>query len=271
MNQSDKRSRFFDHDHDPSKSLPHVLAQRSTRSSPARHATWTSQSLMHLDVGDIDLTSHVHVPAVSVQSHVPSAVLSNCKGHAAAVSSQRPSVSGENDCASSSMSHNPDAPVMSCSHLRGLLDRSFWMDHRSGGRQPVQVRKPVTHELPRRSMKYAQMTRVLAPPSRRQAAIEGDSLSEICAPMPDVKIAVLSEECGGVVESRGAGTRSFAASTCAEVRTGCVSATTPPFTHACRPVDVSRWKFGRIDEAKRYEHPHHGGVVEPYLAVSSSV
>ena len=36
LNYSDKGSRFFNGDHDPSKSLLHVLAQRLTRSSPER-------------------------------------------------------------------------------------------------------------------------------------------------------------------------------------------------------------------------------------------
>ena len=50
---------------------------------------------MHLDNGEVDLTSHIHVPVVSFQSHVSSDVLPHCKGHAAAVSSQRSSVTGE--------------------------------------------------------------------------------------------------------------------------------------------------------------------------------
>ena len=33
--------------------------------------------------GAVDLTSHIHVAAVSVQSHVSSDVLSSCKRHAA--------------------------------------------------------------------------------------------------------------------------------------------------------------------------------------------
>ena len=89
MNQSDKGSRFFDRDYDPSKSLLRYLAQRLTRSCPARTSDQdcSSPSLMRLDVGAVDLTSHIHVPAVSVQSHAPSDDLSNCKGHAPAVSS----------------------------------------------------------------------------------------------------------------------------------------------------------------------------------------
>ena len=96
-NFSDRGSRFFDHDCDPIKSLLHVLAQRLTRSSPSR----TSDEecfcplLKHLDVGEVDVTSHIHVPAVSVQSHVPSDDLCDCTGHAASVSSQRSSVTGK--------------------------------------------------------------------------------------------------------------------------------------------------------------------------------
>ena len=89
----DKGSRFFDCDYDSSKSLLHVLAQRLTRSSPARTCDLDcfSPSLMHVDGGEVDLTPRIHVPTVSVQSHVSSDVLSSCTGHAA-VSSQSPSV-----------------------------------------------------------------------------------------------------------------------------------------------------------------------------------
>ena len=78
------------------------------------------------------------------------------------------------------------------------------MNRRCSGRQP-RVQKPVTHELPRRSTKYAQMTRV-----RRQATVESESLSEICGLVPEAKAGVLSEECGSVKESQGADTRSCA-------------------------------------------------------------
>ena len=100
FNYSDKGSRFFDRDYDPSKSLLHVLAQCLTRSSPARTSDQDclSPSPMPLDVGKVDVTYCIHVPAVGVQSHVPSEDLSNCTGHAAAVSSQRPSVNDRTGC-----------------------------------------------------------------------------------------------------------------------------------------------------------------------------
>ena len=93
LNCSDRGSRFFHRDYDSSKSLLHGHAQRLTRSSPTRTGDQDcfSPSRLHLDVGEVDFTSHIHVPAVSVQSRVPSDVLSNCTGHAAAVSSQSPS------------------------------------------------------------------------------------------------------------------------------------------------------------------------------------
>ena len=101
LNYSDKGRRFFDRDHDLSKSSLHVLAQRLTRSSPTQTCDrdCLSPSLMHLDDddNDADLASHIFVPAVSVQSHVPSDVLCYCTGHATVVSSQRCSACGRND------------------------------------------------------------------------------------------------------------------------------------------------------------------------------
>ena len=82
---------------------------------------------MHLDVGDVAFTSHIHVPAVSFQSHVPSDVLSNCTGHAAAVSSQRSSVTGNNDCITGLMSHGSCAPFTFCRLPPGWFDRNFWI------------------------------------------------------------------------------------------------------------------------------------------------
>ena len=86
MNYSDKGSLFVDCDCDPSKSLLQVLAQRFTRSSPARTCDqdYVSPSKVHLDAGEDDRTSHVHVPAVSVQSYAPSTCIYDCTGHAAA-------------------------------------------------------------------------------------------------------------------------------------------------------------------------------------------
>ena len=48
------------------------------------------------------------------------------------------------------------------------------------------------------------------PSSRRQAPVESESLSEMCAPVPGAKAGVLSEECGCVKEPRGADTQSCA-------------------------------------------------------------
>ena len=81
MNSSDKGSRLFDRYYDPSKSLLHVLAQRLPRISFARTCDKDLFfSLMHLDVGEVDLTSHIHMPTVSVQPYAFSDDLSACTG-----------------------------------------------------------------------------------------------------------------------------------------------------------------------------------------------
>ena len=138
------------------------------------------------------------------------------------------------------------------------LDRKFWMNRRCSGRQLIRVRKPVTHEVPRRSIKSAQMTRLLAPPSRRQAPVESESLAEIFNPTSMAKVAsclkAVEEVAGELVGSRPArwrragqrNQRRKRATTSAEVCAGGVWATTPPFAHAGRSFDVSRWKVGRI-------------------------
>ena len=81
LNYSEKGSRFFGRDFD--------LAQTSDKDC------WFP-SLME-DVGEVDFTSHIHVPTVNVQS-APTEDPSSCTGHAAAVSSERLSVIGRNDC-----------------------------------------------------------------------------------------------------------------------------------------------------------------------------
>ena len=127
---------------------------------------------------------------------------------------------------------------------------------------------PVTHELPRRSLKSTQMTRLL-PLLQTPSAAESESLSEICAPVPDAKAGVLSEKFSSVQESRGAGTQSCAstrparwqrggqrnqrrkrATTCAEVRTGGFWTTTPSPAHAGRPFHESRWKVESLLERR---------------------
>ena len=59
----------------------HVLAQRLPRISFARTCDQDHfSSLMHLDVGEVDLTSHIHSPTVSVQPYAFSDDLSACTG-----------------------------------------------------------------------------------------------------------------------------------------------------------------------------------------------
>ena len=94
---------------------------------------------MHLDVGEVDFASHIHVPAVIVLSHLPSDVFFDSTGHAAALKGLPP----------------------------GLVESQF-LDRRCSGRQLVLVRKLVTHEVPRMSKTSVQITRQLAPPPDSQ-------------------------------------------------------------------------------------------------------
>ena len=114
-------------------------------------------------------------------------------------------------------------------------------------------------------MKYAQMPRFLALPKDAKRPLRVSLCQRSVPPVPDAKTGVLSEECGSAksleelvcevarVQGQAAGKeedsenqRRRRASTSAEVRTGGVWTTTPPFAHAGRPLDVSRWKVRRI-------------------------
>ena len=66
LDYSAKGSRFFDSDYDSTKSLLHVLAQRITRSSPARTCDQDCFLRHYVDVGEDDFTSHIHVPTVRI-------------------------------------------------------------------------------------------------------------------------------------------------------------------------------------------------------------
>ena len=79
---------------------------------------------MHLDDDEVDLASHVCVRVVTIRSHVSSDDLSSCTVHAAAaaVSSQRSSVIGENDGISGFMSYGFYAPMTFCGLPPGLVE-----------------------------------------------------------------------------------------------------------------------------------------------------
>ena len=148
-----------------------------------------------------------------------------------------------------------------------------WMNRRCSGRQLILTQNSVTHEVPRKSLKSAHITRPL-PSSRRQAPVQSESLSDICDLVHDAKVGVLSEECGSVEESRGSGTRFLRdykatrwqrsgqrnqrrkrAIICAEVRTGNLGTmTSSPAPLGRSSHDVSRWEVENIaPEAKSCE------------------
>ena len=184
LNFSDEGSRFFDRDCDSCKSLLHVLAQRSTRYSRAQTSDQDcfSPSLMHLDVGEVNLTSHIHVPAVSVHSHVPSNVLSNCKGHAAVP------LLGRMIAFSGSMSHGSCTPLTFSGLPLGLvgsqcLDESQmqWLSAETGA-EARNARSPT------KVSESAQVTRLLAPPpdAKRPSRMSPCQRSVIQCPMAKV-------------------------------------------------------------------------------------
>ena len=79
---------------------------------------------MHLDDSEVDFASHVRMPAVVVQSYASFDDLSDCTGHAAAVSSQRSSaVERDNSIGGlgNPMCHVSLAPLTWCGLPPGLV------------------------------------------------------------------------------------------------------------------------------------------------------
>ena len=115
LNHSDKGSRFFDCNCDPSKSLLHVLTQRLTRTSPAQinDQNCTSPSPMHLGGVQIDLRSHLHESSANVPSIAPSDDVSSLAGRAAAVSTRWSHDPGAYDCIGQ-RSHGSLVPLTCC-------------------------------------------------------------------------------------------------------------------------------------------------------------
>ena len=144
---------------------------------------------MHLHDGGLNPTSHIHVPAIIIQSHVASVILSDCDGHATAVSSQEPSVTGKNDWVSGSMSDGSGTQVTSCRPPPGLVgsqclnESQMQWSAADTGAEACHARSPtqVDDVCPQDS--------ISSPSSRRQATFESGSLPEICAPVPTPKLA----------------------------------------------------------------------------------
>ena len=190
----------MDRDYHPSKSLLHVLAQRLTRSSPARtnDQDCLSPSLMHLDVGEVDLASHIHVPAVSVQLHAPSDDLSKCTGHAAAVSHLEglPLLGGmiASGGFGNRMCHVSLAPLTWRGLPPGLVGPQLldatqmqWSSAGSG----TEARHA---QSPTKTGENCPNCSISDPSSTRHAPVESESLPEICNPMPDANSGVMSEK-----------------------------------------------------------------------------
>ena len=150
--------------------LLHVLAQRSPPFSPARTCDQDCLSpfLMRLDVGEVDSTSHIHVPAVSVQSNAPFADLS-CTGHAAAVSSQGSSTVEKNDCTGGQMCHGSLAPLTWCGLPPGL-DGSRLVDTSQMKWPSAGTGTEARHaQNPMKIVEHCPSCSISRPSSRRQA------------------------------------------------------------------------------------------------------
>ena len=132
--------------------------------------------------------------------------------------------------------------------------------------------KPVTQAVSRRLMNFAQCTRILAPPpnAKRPSKVCSCQRSVIRCPTPKMvscpKNVTVSRgwhaklrECKAQPAGKEEGSevqRRKRASAGAEVRTGYFWTSTPPFSHADRSFDVSRWKLGNVAPASsRYENP----------------
>ena len=129
----------------------------------------------------------------------------------------------------------------------------------------IRVQKPLSHDVPRISVKSAQMTQLLAPlpDATRPSRVSPCRRSVIRCPTPKVlsclKNVAVSQSLEELarefarVQGQPAGREEDSEtsdengpSTCAEVRMGSVWTTTPPFAHSGRSFHVSRWKVGRI-------------------------
>ena len=275
LNSSDKGSRFFDSVLTRANDFfmfLHIASHGLDRHWACDHDC-LSPSLVHLDVGEVHLTSHIHAPTVSVQSYAPSDDLSYCAEHAVVVSSQRFSgTGGRNDCTGgfgNLMYHVSLAPLTWCALPLGLVGSQLLdaaqMQWSSAG-NGTDARHAQSHTEVDKTVRAARFQ----------------------APPPDGGF----EKSDEFQQSREAGTRCCARSrparrqrggqrnqrrkraiTCADVRTGDFQTTTQPPAHSGRAPDVSRWKVGRIAaEANSCgEHSQRDGVIKPLLASSSNV
>ena len=147
-------------------------------------------SLIHLYVCEVDRASHIHVPAVTVQTNAPSNDLSNCTRLAAAVSSQGSSIVGKNDCTGESgnlVCHGSLAPLAWCGLppcLVGsqLLD-SAQMKWPSAG-NGTETRH--AQRVPRRSAKNVWVARCPTPPpdAKRPSRVRPCQKSSVRCPTP---------------------------------------------------------------------------------------
>ena len=152
------------------------------------HQDCLSPSLMHLDVGEVDLTSFIHVPAMIVPSHAPTEDPSDCAGHAAAVPSRRSSVTGRDDCTGGSgiqMGHVSSPRGLVGLHLLGASQVRWSSAGCSIEALHAQGLIKIDENCPGCS--------ISGPSSTRQVPVVSEILPEICSPMPDTSSGALGE------------------------------------------------------------------------------
>ena len=270
LNCSDKGSCFFDRDFDPSKSLLHVLAWHLPRISPARPCGQDCffPLMTHLDDGEVDLASHVLVPAVILQSHAPSDHLSDCGTCGARLISKVFRLLGEMIA--------PEVVVIRW--VMSLRCPSTWCGLPPGMVRSQLLDESQIHRLSAGSGTEARHAQRLMKidencpccsisglSSRRQAPVESEFLPEICNPTPDANSGVFAKTYDELHESLEDGTRLRPARW---QRGGQRNQRrkrallVPKFARAIsgrrhhrlrNPVDhrMSRWKVGRVADAKR--------------------
>ena len=163
------------------------------------------------------------------------------------------------------MSHDSFAPLTCFELLPVWLDRIFWMSRRFCGHQLLMVQNLVTHEVPRSSMIISRIARILAPPPVAnppsnvclcQNSVIRRPTPKVVFCLKKVTVSKILEELAREVarvqgqpagkEEDGRDQRRRRAAVSAEVRTGGLWKSTPPFAHADRSFDVSRWKVERV-------------------------
>ena len=142
----------------------YLVTYGSHRKNISTNTRWIPSELNFLDEGsrffDCDYASSKSLNHVLAQRFTRPSPARTCDQHCFSPTLMHLDA----DCISGLMSHGSCAPLALCRPPEDWFDRNARMNRRRDGRYLIRVQKPVTHELPRRSLKKAQTTRPLPPP-----------------------------------------------------------------------------------------------------------